>query len=119
MRFGSFASEPVERLFRGHFRHEDQPVHERMEYDTARSEDEYWQKLARYAVLWATERAAKGKSAAAGRASAAAFAYLLENLVLRLGVLDGPRTWRFHRLHARYAALKYLKLRAMSAQPSG
>jgi len=133
MRFGSFAREPVERLFRAHCRHELLPVHERLdtsgqrarrssvriEHDTARSEEEYWEKLQRYAALWAAERAAKGKSAVAGRASAAASAYLLKNLVLRLGVLDGPKAWRFHWLHARYAALKYRKLRAMSAQPYG
>ncbi len=133
MNHGSFAREPVERLFRAHCRHEDLPVHERldtrgqrvrpscirMEHDTARHVDEYWAKLQRYAELWATERAAKGKRVAPGRASAAGLAYLLKNLVLRAGVLDGPGAWRFHALHARYAALKYRRLRALSSPRSG
>ena len=132
MRFGSFASEPVERLFRAHCRHEVLPVHERldtrgmrvqksavrMEHDTARNAAEYWEKLTRYAELWARERAERGKRAPTGRATAAALAYLLKNLLLRLGVLDGPGAWRFHLLHARYAALKYRRLRALAAQPS-
>lgn len=134
MRHGSFAAEPVERLFRAHCRHEELAVHERldtrgqrvitstvrMEHDTARSEAEYWAKLQRYARLWAEERTARATAAERrvrvppGRASAAALAYLLKNLVLRLGVLDGPGAWRFHALHARYAALKYRLLRALS-----
>ncbi len=129
MRHGSFANEPVERLFRAHCRHEVLAVHERldtrgqrviasrirMEHDTARSADEYWRKLQRYAVLWAEERAARGKRAGPGRGVAAATAYLLKNLLLRGGLLDGPGAWRFHALHARYAALKYERLRALSS----
>lgn len=129
MRFGGFAREPVHRLFRAHCRHEDMPVHERfitegqrlrassvrLEHDTARSADEYWAKLQRYAGLWAGERAARGRRAAAGRGLAAAAAYLLKNLLLRGGVLDGPGAWRFHALHARYAALKYRRLRERQA----
>jgi (heptosyl)LPS beta-1,4-glucosyltransferase len=131
MRHGSFAAEPVERLFRAHCRHEELAVHERldtrgqrviaapvrMEHDTARSEAEYWAKLQRYAALWAGERAARATDAGRairvppGRASAAALAYLAKNLVLRGGLLDGPGAWRFHALHARYAALKYRLLR--------
>ena len=133
MRHGSFALEPVERLFRAHCRHEVLAVHERldtqgqrtagsdvrMEHDTARSEAEYWAKLQRYAGLWAEERAARGKRAGRGRGMAAAAAYLLKNLLLRGGLLDGPGAWRFHALHARYAALKYERLRALSSpQPS-
>jgi len=133
MNHGSFAREPVERLFRAHCRHEDLPVHERldtrgqrvrrssvrMEHDTARNADEYWEKLQRYAELWAAERATMGKRAGVGRANAAFLAYLLKNLVLRLGVLDGPKAWRFHWLHARYAALKYRRLRALSTPRNG
>lgn len=131
MHHGSFAAETVERLFRAHCRHEDLAVHERldtrgqrvitssvrMEHDTARSEAEYWAKLQRYARLWAEERTARATAAErrvavpAGRASAAALAYLLKNLLLRGGLLDGPGAWRFHALHARYAALKYRLLR--------
>jgi (heptosyl)LPS beta-1,4-glucosyltransferase len=133
MRFGSFAREPVHRLFRAHCRHEPMPVHERfitegqrvrastvrMEHDTARSAEEYWTKLQRYAGLWAEERAARGKRAGAGRGAAAAAAYLLKNLVLRGGLLDGPGAWRFHALHARYVALKYDRLRALTRPQPG
>lgn len=128
MHHGSFAREPVERLFRAHCRHEELAVHERldtrgqrvvgsdvrMEHDTARSESEYWAKLQRYATLWAEERAARGKRAWPSRGAAAATAYLLKNLLLRGGLLDGPGAWRFHALHARYAALKYERLRALT-----
>lgn len=127
MRFGSFASEPVERLFRAHCRHEELAVHERldtrgqrviastvrMEHDTARSAAEYWSKLQGYAALWAEERASRARHVAPGRASAAGLAYLLKNLLLRGGLLDGPGAWRFHALHARYAALKYRQLRRL------
>ena len=121
----------MERLFRAHCRHEELAVHERldtrgqrviastvrMEHDTARSAAEYWAKLQRYARLWAEDRAARATAAGRrvavppGRASAAALAYLLKNLVLRGGLLDGPGAWRFHALHARYAAMKYRLLR--------
>ncbi|HEY4583208.1 MAG TPA: glycosyltransferase family 2 protein [Lysobacter sp.] len=128
MRAGSFAREPVHRLFRRDLRHADVPVHEylevagrdvrlsdiALEHDTARSEAEYWAKLQRYARLWATERAARGKRGAAGRGLAAGAAYLLKNLVLRGGLIDGVAGWRFHLLHARYAVLKYRLLRAMT-----
>lgn len=121
MRFGSFAREPVQRLFRAHLRHADRPVHEyldtqggrerlsaiRLEHDTARNPDEYWRKLQGYARLWAAEQRARGKRAFAGRGALAALAYGLKNLLLRGGVLDGPSAWRFHALHMRYAALKY------------
>lgn len=125
MRAGSFAREPVHRLFRAHLRHGLVPVHEyldvdgqrvarsdiALEHDTARSADEYWAKLARYAQLWADERAARGGTAAKGRGLAAAIAYLLKNLVARGGLIDGAAGLRFHLLHARYAALKYRLLR--------
>lgn len=90
-----------------------------MEHDTARSAEEYWTKLQRYAGLWAEERAARGKRAGAGRGAAAAAAYLLKNLVLRGGLLDGPGAWRFHALHARYVALKYNRLRALTRPQPG
>lgn len=128
MRAGSFAREPVHRLFRRALRHGDVPVHEYLdvdgwrvaasdivlEHDTARSEAEYWAKLQRYAELWATERAARGRRAGIARGWAAGAAYLLKNLVLRGGVVDGAAGWRFHRLHARYSVLKYRRLRALA-----
>lgn len=125
MHFGSFAREPVERLFRAHLRHALRPVHEyldtsgqrvrasdiRLEHDTARNADEYWRKLQGYARLWAAEQARRGRTAWPGRGALAGLAYALKNLLLRGGMLDGPRAWQFHWLHLRYAALKYALLR--------
>lgn len=125
MRAGSFAREPVHRLFRGHLRHAEVPVHEyletagsrvrrsaiRLEHDTARDPDEYWRKLQRYARLSADAAARRGRRSWPGRGALAAAAYLAKNLLVRGGIVDGPRAWRFHLLHARYAALKYRLLR--------
>lgn len=121
LRAGSFAREPVERLFRARFRHAPRAVHEYldtagarvatsdvvMEHDTARSEQEYWRKLEGYARLWADEQRARGRRAWRGRGALAAAAYFVKNLLLRGGLVDGRGGWRFHRLHMRYAALKY------------
>lgn len=121
MRGGSFAREPVQRLFRAHLRHALRPVHEFLdvagstvatsgvvlEHDTARNADEYWRKLQGYARLWADEQRGRGQRAWPGRGALAALAYLLKNLLLRGGLVDGRAGWRFHRLHARYARLKY------------
>jgi (heptosyl)LPS beta-1,4-glucosyltransferase len=128
MRAGSFAREPVHRLFRSHLRHGLVPVHEYLdvegarvrrsdivlEHDTARSEDEYRQKLERYARLWAGQRAEQGRSAGALRGRLAALAYLTKNMLLRGGWRDGRAGWRFHLAHARYARLKYDLLRALA-----
>lgn len=125
MHAGSFAREPVQRLFRSHHRHAEVPVHEylvtdgsrvarsavRLEHDTARDPHEYWRKLQRYARLSADAAARRGRRSWPGRGVLAAVAYLAKNLVLRGGIIDGPRAWRFHLLHARYAALKYRLLR--------
>jgi len=129
LRGGSFAREPVHRLFRSNIRHGLRAVHEYLdvegrivkpsrivlEHDTARSADEYWTKLQRYAALWAGEQRAKGKRAGALRGWFAATAYLLKNLVLRGGLIEGAAGWRFHWLHARYAKRKYDLLARASA----
>ena len=129
MRAGSFAREPVHRLFRSHLRHGLVPVHEyldvagatvrrsdiALEHDTARSEAEYWAKLQRYAGLWARSRSGRRRPAA-WRGPLSAATYLLKNLVLRGGLRDGLPGLRFHALHARYAALKYRLLRARSSR---
>lgn len=122
MRAGSFAREPVHRLFRSHLRHGLVPVHEYLdvegarvrrcdvvlEHDTARSEAEYRDKLARYARLWAGQRIAEGRRAPpAWRGPLSAASYLLKNLLLRGGLVDGLPGLRFHWAHARYAVLKY------------
>ena len=121
LRGGSFAREPVHRLFRHTLRHGLRAVHEYLdvegrivrpsrivlEHDTARSEEDYWSKLQRYAALWAGEQRSKGKRAGPLRGTFAAVAYLLKNLVLRGGFVDGAAGLRFHWLHARYAKLKY------------
>ena len=128
MRFGSFAREPVHRLFRADLRHADVPVHEyldvegrvvkpsriRLEHDTARSSAEYRGKLGKYARLWAEARAARGKTAWPGRGLLAAAAYALKNLILQGGALDGRSGIAFHREHMRYAALKYRLLRELA-----
>ena len=125
MRHGSFSREAIERLFRADLRHADLPVHEyldtagrsvrrsriRLEHDTARNPTEYRDKLAKYAALWARERAARGGTAWPGRGLLAAAAYALKNLILQGGVLDGRSGLAFHREHMRYAALKYRLLR--------
>jgi (heptosyl)LPS beta-1,4-glucosyltransferase len=125
MRGGSFAREPVQRLFRAHLRHAIRPVHEfldvagqrearsviRLEHDTARNPDEYWRKLQGYARLWADEQAARGRRAAPGRGALAAIAYAVKNLVVRAGLIDGIAGLRFHAMHMRYARLKYVLLR--------
>ena len=85
-----------------------------LEHDTARSAGEYWRKLQRYARLWADEQRLRGRRVRHGRGELAAAAYLLKNLALRGGLIDGPRGWRFHWLHARYAKLKYDLLVASS-----
>ena len=121
MRAGSFAREPVHRLFRPHLRHGLKAVHEYLdvanskvetsnvvlEHDTARNADEYWHKLQGYSRLWANEQRERGRSTFVGRGLLAAFAYLLKNLIVRGGLIDGRAGWRFHWLHARYAKLKY------------
>lgn len=126
MRGGSFAREPVQRLFRSHLRHAIRPVHEfldvqgqrqtrstiRLEHDTARNPEEYWRKLQRYARLWADEQAARGRRALPGRGVLAALAYGIKNLVVRGGLIDGLPGLRFHAVHMRYARLKYALLRA-------
>ena len=126
MRAGSFAREPVHRLFRAHLRHGLRLVHEYLdvgdsrvrtsdivlEHDTARSAEEYRRKLSNYAALWAEDQRRQGRSAFPGRAVLAALAYLLKNLVVRGGLLDGPRGWQFHSMHARYVYDKYRLLRA-------
>jgi (heptosyl)LPS beta-1,4-glucosyltransferase len=128
MRGGSFAREPVERLFRAYLRHAVRPVHEfldvrgqrvarsaiRLEHDTARNPAEYRSKLARYARLWAEEQVARGRRAAPGRGVLAAIAYAVKNLVVRGGFVDGLPGLRFHWEHMRYAHLKYALLRSMT-----
>ena len=125
MRAGSFAREPVHRLFRAHLRHGLRQVHEHLdvadsrvcrsdivlEHDTARSAEEYRRKLSGYARLWAAEQRQHGRSASPGRGLLAALAYLLKNLIVRGGLIDGPRGWQFHAMHARYVYDKYRFLR--------
>ena len=86
----------------------------RLEHDTALSAEHYWQKLQSYARLWANEQHKKGRRASAIRGRLAAYAYLLKNLVIRGGFIDGRSGLQFHGLHARYARMKYDTLRALS-----
>ena len=132
MRAGSFAREPVQRLFRAHLRHALVPVHEYLdiagqrvresaiwlEHDTARNEAEYWRKLQSYARLWAQEQSRLGKRSWPGRGAVAALAYLTKNLIVRGGVIDGRCGLRFHLLHARYVLAKYAQLRLLGQHGS-
>ncbi len=127
LRAGSFAREPIQRLFRAHHRHVIQPVHEYLdiarsrvrlstvvlEHDTARSAPDYWEKLQGYARLWAAEQHRRGRRSWPGRGVLAAAAYLLKNMVLSGGFIDGLHGLHFHLLHARYAKLKYDLLGSM------
>lgn len=130
MRGGSFAREPVQRLFRAHLRHALLPVHEYLDvegqrvaesgiwlqHDTARNQAEYWRKLQGYARLWAHEQARRGKRSWPGRGVLASLAYLVKNLIVRGGVIDGMPGLRFHLLHARYVRDKYTQLRVLRQQ---
>ncbi len=121
LRFGGWAHERVERLFRPGLRYLPADVHEKLdtqglrvrdtrihlEHDTARSESEYRQKLARYARLWADQKLREGRNAGLATAAAHASAYWLKNFVLRGGFLDGRAGWRFHRCHTGYVLAKY------------
>ena len=132
MRGGSFARDPVQRLFRAHLRHALRPVHEYLdvegqrvleseiwlEHDTARNEAEYWRKLQGYARLWAQEQSRLGKRSWPGRGAVAALAYLTKNLIVRGGVIDGVPGLRFHLLHARYVLDKYTQLRLLGQHGS-
>ena len=123
---GGWGREPVERLFRQDLRYLPAEVHEkldlagrrvaavpaRIEHDTARSFDEYAEKLQRYARLWASQRHAAGKHAGALAPPLHAAAYWIKNYLLRGGFLDGEMARRYHALHARYVYDKYRLLRS-------
>ena len=123
---GGRGNEPVERLFRQDLRYLPAEVHEkldlagrrvaavpaRIEHDTARSFDEYAEKLQRYARLWASQRHAAGKHAGALAPPLHAAAYWIKNYLLRGGFLDGEMARRYHALHARYVYDKYRLLRS-------
>ncbi|HMB57809.1 MAG TPA: glycosyltransferase family 2 protein [Arenimonas sp.] len=129
LNFGGWGRESVERVFRQPIRYWPALVHERLnsdglrvkktairiEHDTARSEAEYRQKLARYAELMAQQRFHSGRRAGALAAPLHAGFYFLKNVVLRGGFLDGIGGWRYHRCHIRYTYDKYRLLHAMSA----
>ncbi|MGH8106444.1 MAG: hypothetical protein ACREO2_08990, partial [Arenimonas sp.] len=76
-------------------------------HDTARSYQEYSDKLDRYAALFAEQNAHKAKKAYAGQAAIHAFFYLLKNYIFRGGFLDGKQGFFYHWLHARYVWMKY------------
>lgn len=121
LRFGGWGSEPVKRLFRRDLRFHPGLVHEkmdvagrrvrradvRMEHDTARSAAEYRAKLDRYATLFAQQKRTEGRRASFMAPLWHAAAYGLRVMVLRGGVLDGPRAWPYYGLHVRYVWRKY------------
>jgi len=129
--FGGREKEPVERIFRNNLRYLPAQVHEkldlknrtvksagiRIQHDTARSYQEYSDKLDRYAALFAEQNAQKAKKAYAGQAGFHAAFYLLKNYVFRGGFLDGRQGSYYHWLHTRYVWMKY-KLLAQKASAS-
>lgn len=128
---GGWGREAVDRLFRNDLRYRPALVHEtldlgdrrigrldvRIEHDTARSDAEYAAKLQRYAALWAQQKHASGRRAGPLSALLHAAAYWTKNYLLRGGFLDGPRSRRYHALHARYVYDKYRLLR--DGMPAG
>jgi len=129
LRFGGWGNEKVKRLFRADLRFKPGHVHEkmdvgsrrvrtaavRMEHDTARSAAEYRSKLERYARLFAEQAHAQGRSASALAPALHAAAYVVKNMLLRGGFLDGPGGWRYHAEHVRYVWSKYQRLRALGS----
>lgn len=129
---GGWGRESVERLFRQPIRYWPALVHERLnsdglrvkktririEHDTARSEQEYRQKLARYAELMAQQRLQSGRRAGPLSAHLHAVFYFLKNVVIRGGFMDGIGGWRYHRCHLRYTFDKYRLLRQLSMSRS-
>lgn len=129
LRFG-WGDERVGRLFRQQLRYQPLEVHERMdmaawrvglvaariEHDTARSEREYRDKLDRYAGLWATQKRLKGRRARRGDRWVHAAYYWIKNMLLRGGLLDGPKGWLFHACHTHYVFRKYTLLERSARQ---
>lgn len=128
LRFGGWGREATERVFRRELRYLPLQVHEkldlngqriarvqaRIEHDTARSLDEYREKLARYALLFAQQKHAAGKRASVLSPWTHAAAYWLKNYVLRGGFLDGREGRVYHACHTRYVFDKYRHLLALA-----
>lgn len=128
LRFGGWGDEKIKRLFRRELRFKPGQVHEKMdvagrrvricavkvEHDTARSAADYRAKLDRYAELFAQQKHAEGRRASVLAPPIHAAAYALRTLLLRGGVLDGPRAWPYYGLHVRYVWRKYRLLRELS-----
>lgn len=128
LRFGGWGNEKVKRLFRADLRFKPGHVHEkmdvgshrvrtsrvRMEHDTARNGAEYRAKLDRYAQLFAEQAHAQGRVASVFAPAMHAAAYVVKNVMIRGGFLDGPVAWRYHAEHVRYVWAKYGYLRALN-----
>ncbi len=126
LRFGGWGDEKIMRLMRNDVRFLPSQIHERVDkagkrsqlsairvdHDTARSYPEYYQKLQRYAELWAGQNRARGKQAAAWSPLVHAFGYIVKNILLRGGILDGVQGWRYHYCHLCYVYRKYQLLRS-------
>ena len=129
LRFGGWGREAMVRLFRSHFRYLPARVHERLdlsgariagssagiEHDTARTLLGYREKLEGYALLFAEQQYARGKRATVLSPLWHASFYVLKNVLLRGGFLDGPKAWRYHLEHTRYVWLKYRHLHALAS----
>ena len=125
---GGWGREAVARLFRPELRYLPAEVHEaldlsgkrvaraciRIEHDTARSLDDYWGKLDRYATLWAQQKFAAGRRAGSFAGPLHAAASWFKNYLLRGGFLDGRAGRIYHSLHMRYVHAKYMRLAAIT-----
>ncbi len=119
--FGGRDKEPVERIFRNDLRYLPAQVHEkldlknrvvkaaniRIQHDTARSYQEFSNKLDTYAALFAEQNTKKNKKTFPGQPLLHAFFYSLKNYIFRGGFIDGKQGFYYHWLHARYVWMKY------------
>ena len=86
-----------------------------LEHDTARSAEDYWSKLQRYAALWAGEQHAKGKTRGSVARLVRGDGLPAQEPVVARRLHRRRSGLRFHWLHARYAKRKYDLLARASA----
>ncbi len=82
-----------------------------LEHHSFRSWEDKEQRSVRYAELWATMQAEKGKKASAFSPAFRAGWKLFRGFILKRGFLDGPMGWRVALSNARETHLKYSLLR--------
>ncbi len=130
LRFGEWGGDRHTRLFnRKTVNWDDAPVHERLNippgadvkvlkgfvlHFTARSLDQYAEKLESYASLNAEKYHKQGKASSWFlRTFSPPFSFI-KNYIFRFGFLDGREGYQCARMTARYTFLKYAKLRQLN-----